>query len=290
MNQERLIFTISRVAACAVLVLGAAASVAVAKEPCFEDETEGECKVLIEINASDGDIGFHFLSDADDLVSFFLYGPHRTKVFQDHAKGPLFEQKLTETFVESAEPPCWWEKDNEDVDWDEDEAVYLEDFLDLWTAGEYIFRGDQEDGEKVFGFTNLTYLLPAAPAEVDFDGSVISWEAGDDLGECADFDDLVALVPDTLPMHPEDVLVDMWEVVLEPDVEDGDPTGALKYTVRVAGDISPTSVTVPADYLASLPDDTPVKVEVGAIGGEDNATFTEEDGFCVNEDEGCEED
>jgi hypothetical protein len=46
-------------------------------------------------------------------------------------------------------------------------------------------------------------------------------------------------------------------------------------------------VTVPAEYLASLPDDTPVKIEVGAIGGEDNATFSEADGFCVNEVEGC---
>jgi hypothetical protein len=51
--------------------------------------------------------------------------------------------------------------------------------------------------------------------------------------------------------------------------------------------MAPTEVTVPAEYLASLPDDTPVKVEVGAIGGKDNATFTEEDGFCVNIDEGC---
>lgn len=33
----------------------------------------------------------------------------------------------------------------------------------------------------------------------------------------------------------------------------------------------------------------PVKVEVGAIGLDDNATFSEEDGFCVNEVEGCEE-
>ena len=48
-------------------------------------------------------------------------------------------------------------------------------------------------------------------------------------------------------------------------------------------------MTVPADYLASLPADTPVKVEVGAIGADDNATFTEEDGFCVNADEGCDD-
>ena len=84
-----------------------------------------------------------------------------------------------------------------------------------------------------------------------------------------------------------DVAVASWEVVLEPDVDDGDPTGELKYTVRVAGDIATQEVTVPADYLASLPDDTPVKVEVGAIGVDDNATFSEEDGFCVNEVQGC---
>ncbi len=119
---------------------------------------------------------------------------------------------------------------------------------------------------------------------------MISWLPGDDLGECADSAELAVLVTDgVLPQHPENVEVAAWEIVLEPDVEDGDPTGALKYTVRVAGDISPTAVTVPADYLASLPDDTPVKVEVGAIGTGDNATFSEEDGFCVNEDEGCED-
>ena len=46
---------------------------------------------------------------------------------------------------------------------------------------------------------------------------------------------------------------------------------------------------MPALYLASLDPDTPVKIEVGAIGADDNATFTEEDGFCVNEDEGCDD-
>jgi hypothetical protein len=93
-----------------------------------------------------------------------------------------------------------------------------------------------------------------------------------------------------LPEHPMDVAVAAWEIVLEPDVEDGEPVSALKYTLRLPGDVSPQQVTVPAEYLASLPDDTPVKVEVGAIGVDDNATFTEEDGFCVNEVEGCETD
>ena len=48
-------------------------------------------------------------------------------------------------------------------------------------------------------------------------------------------------------------------------------------------------VEVPDDYLETLPDNTPVKIEVGAIGFDDNATFSEEGDICVNETEenGC---
>ena len=85
----------------------------------------------------------------------------------------------------------------------------------------------------------------------------------------------------------ENDAVRVWEIVLEPDVEDGDPTGNLVFTIRVAGDVAPRQVTVPADYLASLPDDTPAKIEVGAIGVTDNATFTEVSDLCINPVGGC---
>jgi len=267
----------------ALVAVAAAPSIASATEPCGDF---GECKALIEINASDGDIGFHFLVDGDDLSSTRIDDPTGAKVFEDQAKGPLADQKLTETFAESAEPLCW-----PDPEADEDEEIVtLEEFLERWAAGTYVFRGMGDGGEKSEGETELTYALPAAPADVDFDGGEISWDAGDDLGNCASFADLNDLVSaGVLPVHPEDVAVAAWEVVLEPDVEDGDPLGALKLSIRVPGDIAPTAVTVPADYLASLPDDTPVKIEVGAIGLDDNATFSEEDGFCVNEVDGCED-
>jgi hypothetical protein len=268
-------------AAVALTLLSLAASTAVATEPCGDF---GECKVLVEINATDGDIGFHFLFDGDDLNAGRIVGPNGDQIYRNRANGPLLEQKLTENFAESAEPLCW---PDPDADPDE-EIVTLEEFLDRWTPGAYVFGGLSDEGEKSEGESELTYSLPAAPADVDFDGSVISWAAGDDLGNCANFAELTDLVGDgTLPEHPVDVAVASWEVVLEPDVDDGDPTGELKYAVRVAGDIATQEVTVPADYLASLPDDTPVKVEVGAIGVDDNATFSEEDGFCVNEVQGC---
>jgi len=282
MKLKGLMSTSLRFAAGAVLVLGTGMTTVKAAEPCGDF---GECKVLIEINASDGDIGFHFLMDGDGLNSGRIDDPNGAKVFEDQAKGPLREQKLTETFAESAEPLCW---PDPGADPDE-EIVTLEEFLERWAAGTYVFSGMGDGGEKSIGETELTHELPAAPASVAFDGSVITWAAGDDLGNCASFAALNVLVAEgVLPVHPEDVTVAAWEIVLEPDVANGDPTGKLKFTIRVPGDIATKAVTVPASYLASLPADTPVKIEVGAIGVDDNATFTEVGGFCVNEDEGCE--
>ena len=248
----------------------------------------GECKVLIEINASDGDIGFHFLMDGDDLISASLDDANGAKVFQDQAKGPLTEQKLTETFAESAEPLCWAdpEADPEDVE----AMVTLRDFREIWEPGTYVFSGMGEGGEKSVGETDLTYNLPAAPQNLNFFGSVISWTAGNDLGNCAPLvssvagQETVSQLADIIP-DPTSVRVAAYEVVLEPVVEDGDPLGALKFTIRVPGDTF--AVDVPALYLASLPADTEVKIEVGAIGVDDNATFTEEGGFCVNVADGC---
>ena len=282
MKLKRLMPTPLRIAVGAVLVLATGTATVKATEPCGDF---GECKALIEINSTDGDIGFHFLMDGDDLNAGRIVDPNGAQVFQDLAKGPLREQKLTETFAESAEPLCWADPD---ADPDE-EIVTLEEFLELWAAGTYVFSGRGDGGEKSLGETELTHAIPAAPASVAFDGSVITWAAGNDLGRCATSAKLTDLVGEgVLPVHPEDVTVAAWEIVLEPDVEDGDPTGNLVFNVRVSGDITTKAVTVPADYLASLPSDTPVKIEVGAIGVNDNATFTEVGGFCVNEDEGCE--
>ena len=123
----------------------------------------------------------------------------------------------------------------------------------------------------------FTHIIPAAPADVDFDGSVISWEYGDDLGECPTGGFMLALEGDIVG----------YEVVLEP--EDDTAFSGFNFTVQVPSAVN--SVTVSAEYLGSLDPNTPLKVEVGAIerrvdlmGDESfgNTTFTEEDGFCNN--------
>ena len=80
-----------------------------------------------------------------------------------------------------------------------------------------------------------------------------------------------------------------WEVVVE--LEDG---SNRKFSVRLPE--SQTVVTLPPEFLGSIPANTPAKAEVGAIGGnlaigdDDSATFTELGGLCLNKmGDGCHE-
>jgi len=267
--------------AAAAVVMGICTNIATADEPCGDLE---ECRAFIEINASDGDIGFHALLDAEGWERARIIDPDGKKIFEERARGALKDQKLTENFFESAEPLCEEELVEEGED---DEVVTLPEFLERFPAGPYEFRTRGKGGgdEVSVGITMFTHLIPAAPADVDFDGSEISWKYGDDLGECTTF-------PEGFMLADELDIVG-YEVVLEPD---DDALGSFKFTVQVPSDVVETlySVTVPPEYLASLPGDTPLKVEVGAIERRvdvmmlesfGNTTFTEEDGFCNNADQ-----
>jgi hypothetical protein len=261
----------------AVIALAGALTVSTAVEataPCGGFE---ECKAFIEINATDGDIGFHFFVDGEGLLRVRLRHREKRQFLAETLDG-LEQQRLSEISVESAEPRC------------EEEGI--ETFLARVPARNYLVTGRVDDNEGIVeGVTPLTHRLPAAPTSLAFDvlTGVVSWEPGNDLGGCGSNVELAALVmAGILPVHPEEVEVDAWQVVLEPDVESGNPVAEQIFTARIVGGTVPLEVTVPADYLASLPDDTPVKVEIGAIGGQHNATFAEQDGFCVNEVNGCE--
>ena len=280
----------------AAFLVSAVVTTVSAEEPCGD---LGECKVLVEINSSDGDIGFHFLMDGDNFVSAALYNPQWKKIFAYYTRRELREQTLTETFAESSEPLCFDPSEDDDPDNDDEDFRTLEEFIDLWKEGKYKFRGVDNEGNVAKGATKLTFHLPAAPLDVEYeseeetdsDGEVdivgeISWERGVDLGECADYRRLKRLVNrGDLPKHPKHVGVASWEVVLEPDFDDDHPKKRFNsntFVVRIPGRAE-REVEVADDYLESLPRNTPAKVEVGAIGFGDNATFTEIDEICLND-------
>jgi hypothetical protein len=267
------------VAACFLAMPHAQASA-----PCGDFD---ECRVVVEINATDGDIGFHWLADAEDLIATAIVDARDRRIYTNAASGPLLEQTLTETFGESAEPVCrpWLAEEPDDP------VVTLPQFVRRFPAGAYKFHGTNADGETLHGRTALTYWLPAAPRRLAYSQGTISWEPGVALGACATHDQLWNLVgAGVLPIHPMNVPVHSWEVVLE--LEDGSQRSfSLRLPAR--GPRAQTSVTVPAEFLQSVQPDTPAKIEVGAIGGrleigdDDNATFTELVGLCLNRTRGC---
>ena len=277
----------------AAAVSSLVASPAFAESPCGDF---GECKVLVETNASDGDIGFHFLFDGDELRMAFMFDPNRRKIYFNKTRGALREQTRTENFAESAEPLCFNPLDDDDPENDDEDFRTLGEFVDLWTDGTYHFIGVSGGWEISYGNTQLSFNLPPAPADVDFelelDGNdlegEISWAPGDDLGECWNEDDWGPL-PDGVTLAGLDDIAS-YEVVLEPEFEDDDPNAqkGLVFVNRIGADTieledGKYEVEVPDDYLESLPEKTLVKVEVGAITFDDNATFTEEGEWCVNE-------
>lgn len=257
----------------AVLTVGSGAPLAVADAPCGDLD---ECRVILEINATDGDIGFHVLFDAEGWNEASIMAPDGQKMFKEEAKRQLRDQKLTENFFESSEPVC----EAALVEDEDDEVVTLPEFLERFPAGLYAFRVKRDSGEELAGATEFTHRIPAAPANVDFNGSTVSWAYGNELGECTTFPTNFALIGEN------DIIG--YEVVLEPDVET--ITNNFTFTVRVPSDVN--SVTVPAELLAALPANTPLKVEVGAIERRPNEsfgnqTFSEEDGFCNTADGSC---
>lgn len=229
----------------------------------------------IEVNASDGDIGMHGLIDGDAWLLLKLFDSEWDRGLKARATDDFEEQGLTEFFFESAEPPCWWE---DGVDWEPDDVVTLEEFLDRFEAGRYRARGETLDGELIHGHTIVTHNVPAAPKdpqvaiEIDEDGDLdvdISWQPGDDLGRCQ-FP--AGLIPD-----PKDVEVVLWEIAVEPADDEDLPVEFSKYTVQLPGSVENLEVDVPEAFLEAYLDAgvTEFKFEIGAREESGNQTFTE---------------
>jgi len=241
-------------------------------QPADSEEFD-EALVRIEVNATDGDVGFHALLDAPGWRRVRLDDANGDKVFFAKPLAGALDQGMTEIFFESSEPLC--EADPEEPD---ARIQTLAQFVELFPEGEYTARGRTLENEKLYSTTDFTYDIPAAP-DVDLtdgmtlavDDAVMMWEPGDDLGEhCHD----QSLIDDgTVTDHPE-VEVVRWEIVVEP-ADDEEIDFVRKFTAQVPG--NQTSITVPEDFLQSYLDMgvTEFKFEVGGMEESGNQTFSE---------------
>lgn len=234
-------------------------------------EEFGEAVVLVEINATDGDVGFHALADADAWQYMRLTGPDDKKLLTMKARNNLMVQGLTENFFESAEPLC--EPDEEEP---EARVVTLAEFVDRFPAGIYRFLAVNIEGGLFISDRELTYDLPAAPdismtedMTLSVEDVVIMWEPGTDLGEaCHD----ESLVSNGTIANPATVPLVGWEVVVEAEDEEA-PHRVFSAQVPP----QQTFVSVPESFLQPFVDlgYSEFKFEVGAIEASGNRTFSE---------------
>lgn len=198
-----------------------------------------DARIIIEINATDGDAGIQMFVDGEDWERLRVFDPDGRRVLDIKAKESLGVQGLTELFFESAEPSF-------------DEQP-LDEFLGLFPEGYYRFRGKTTEGRPLYGKAMLTHDLPGAPVlvapidgddSVDPDNTVVVWQPVAD--------------------PPGSSIIGYEVIVLRED------PSVLVFSADVGPETH--SVTVPPEFM--LPE-TEYKYEVLAIEESGNQTLSE---------------
>ncbi len=113
-------------------------------------------KIIVEVNATDGDAGIQISLDAPGWQKLEVFDPNGQKIVDVQGSGSVGMQGFTELFSESAEPSF------------EDQT--LDQLFVRFPAGDYTFSGLTVDGKSLSGKAKLTHAIPAgaeisSPAE-----------------------------------------------------------------------------------------------------------------------------
>jgi hypothetical protein len=204
-----------------------------------------QARIIIEVNATDGDAGVQIFVDAAGWDTLEVFDPRGEKVFEVRGTGSVGEQGVTELFFESEEPSL--------------EDVPLSELFERFPEGDYTFLGKTADGKPLSGKARLTHSIPAGP-------EVVAPAAG-------------AVLPAQVP-----VMID-WSPVTTPFPGANPAASVVAYEVIVerlkARPAQVFSVTVPAavTHVTVSPEflqgKSEYKFEVLAIEAGGNQTITE---------------
>ena len=199
----------------------------------WADENEipfDEAKVFVELNDTDGDLGFHALIDGEAWKLLKIGDPNDVVLLEIQNVGSLRQQGLTELSFESAEPSF--------------DELSPESFFDRFPEGEYKISGLTIDGDEMRGATDFSHVMPAppkilspvpadcdAPTVVENGDLTITWEA----------------VTTSHPMIGKDdqnIVIVGYEVLIERE----GPTPKTIHGIHLTPDV--TEVEVPGVFLA----------------------------------------
>jgi hypothetical protein len=196
-----------------------------------------DARLIVEVNATDGDAGLQIFVDADPWKQVSIHRPDGQQIVDFRTAGPVDAYGLTELFSESSEPPFT--------------EFTLDSFKALFPAGQYAFSGTTIDGTALTGTATLSHHIPNGPeilspadgARVDDDAVVVKWSPG---------------------TQPVGVDIRAYQVVVTRE----NPHRVLAVDLPA----SVTSLTLPEEFLESR---TAYALEVLAIEAGGNQTLTE---------------
>jgi hypothetical protein len=204
-----------------------------------------QTKIIIEVNASDGDAGIQIFLDATGWTRLEVFDPNGQQIIDFSANGGVEMQGITELFFESAEPSF--------------EEQTLDELFLRFPAGMYTFVGTTDDGKTLNGKATFTHAIPDGP-EINAPGEgaaldagspvVISWES----------------VTEPFPGTESAVSVVAYQVI----VEQVKPQSVRVFSITVPA--ATTQVTVPPELIQGKAE---YKFEVLAIEAGGNQTITE---------------
>jgi hypothetical protein len=221
-------------AALVVLIVGVTSPEAWAAKKKLELEIS---RIYWEYNSSANDLGVHVSLDGEDWRKLKIINPAGRTIFEVEGRGPYRLLGLTELFFEGAEPNL--------------DDFPLENLLARFPEGTYRFTGRTVDGDVIAGTGQFTHAIPAGPTNVvaalNGNSLVISWNP-------------VTGPPDGFPDLP--IAIVGYQVIV----------GSFQVTIPAT--TTPLQVTVPPEFVASLPGGENL-FEVLAIEAGGNQTITE---------------
>ena len=241
--------------AVVALILGAAVPGVWAQPIPLDDST-----IIIETNFTDGDAGIQVFLDGEAWNKIQIKDPNGKKIFDVKGKGSLKKFGLTELFLESEEPNF--------LEVDED-AITLEEILDLFPEGDYEFKGKSVEKDKLEGTATLSHDIPCGPDNlVPAEATTLANGAAVTIS----WDHVTVMLNDTGDACSADpITVDTYQVIVENvDTEN-------EFSVHLSAVPAGNQVTVPAAFIE---DDTTYKYEVLAIADNGNQTIAET-WFCM---------
>ena len=211
-------------------------------------------KLIVEYNATDGDLGVHGAFDGEPWTELRVYGPDGTEVLAVEPDGELGELGVGGIFFESREPVL--------------AEFSFDDLAARFPEGEYEVRGATVDGAELTGTATFSHAIPEPP-------TITTPALADDEEQAGD----AAVPADELAIEWEDVTttvdgdpatITAYEVIVT-KVDHDDPRGFSRPIFDVHLPPDRNRLTVPPEFLEP---GTLYELEVLALEESGNQTIS----------------